>query len=229
MFRSEESEQLGGDLVAVEPVVPAAMATSWRAAEAELFTVLLGRPDVYEAVIVLVGATADLLRRLGPSTRALQDAAATITALVAEAAAVAPATVNAIDPDLVGRAALALRHREVMVEQAALRRRDLLAAARAKTAGWVVLEEAGEWAGDPLAPYRRLEAHATTGEALLVTAVPDDDFRTSRHEVDVLSVDLDTGRLSQSTARGGEPLRAADAAAREVQATTLRERLAGSG
>ncbi len=178
MFRSEESEQLGGDLVAVEPVVPAATAASWRAAEA---------------------------------------------------AAAAPATVNAIDPDLVGRAALALRHREVMVEQAALRRRDVLAAARAKTADWVVLEEAGEWAGDPLAPYRRLEAHATTGDALLVTAVPDDDFRTSRHEVDALSVDLDTGRLNQSTARGGEPLRAADAAAREVQATTLRERLSGSG
>jgi hypothetical protein len=228
MFRSDEFEQVPDDLVP-DDLVPPATAASWRTAEAELFTSLLSRPDVYQGAIALVGATVDRLRPLGPTTRALLDAATTITTVVAAARVVDRSAADRIDPDLVGRAALALRHREIMVEQAAERRLSLLADARATTAGWVVLEETGDWTGDPFAPYRRLEAHATTGHALLVTAVPDDHFQASRHEVDVLSVDLSTGRLEASTARDDEPGRHPSAADREVHAATLREGLPRSG
>jgi hypothetical protein len=229
MFRSEESEQQGGDLADAEPRVPAATAASWQTAETQVFTALLSRPDVYQSAIAVVGATVDRLRLLGPSTRALLDAAATITTVVGEARAERGWAADGIDPDLVGRAALALRHREVMVEQAATRRLNLLAAARATTVGWVVLEETGDRAGDPFAPYRRLEAHATTGQALLVTAVPDEDFRTSRHEVDMLSVDLHTGRIVAPTDRESDPGSHPSATDREAYVMTLRERLSRSG
>lgn len=235
MFRPEESARAGGDLLPHEPalphepVVPEATAASWRNAEEQLFTALLSRPDIYQSAIALVAATVSRLRLRGPSTRALLDGAATITTLVGEARAAERSAAVAIDPDVVGRAALALRHREVMVEQAAARRLDLLAAARATAAGWVVLEERGDWAGDPFSPYRRLEAHAVTGRALLVTSVPDDDFRTSRHEVEVLSVDRYTGRIEAPTELGDGPGRHPSAADREARVATLRELLSRSG
>jgi hypothetical protein len=229
MFRSDESDAQAADLAADEAGVPAGAAASWRTAEAALFTDLLSRPDLYQSVIVLVGATVARLRRLGPSTRALLAAAANIATVVGEVRADDGLASVGIDPELVGRAALALRHGEVLVEQAAARRRDLLAAARSSSAGWVVLEETGDWSGDPFAPYRRLEAHATSGRALLVTTFPGDDFRTSRHEVDVLSVDLDTGRIEASTDREHELGRHPSAAEREVAVTALREGISRSG
>jgi hypothetical protein len=229
MFRPEESARAGGG-----PAVPEATAASWRKAEEQLFTGLLSRPDIYQSAIALVAATVSRLRLRGPSTRALLDAAATITTVVGEAQAAdglaaEGSAADSIDQDLVGRAALALRHREVVVEQAAARRLDLLTAARSTSVGWVVLEETGDWAGDPFSPYRRLEAHAATGRALLVTAVPDDDFRTSRHEVEALSVDRNTGRIEASTECGDGPGRHPSAADREAHVTTLRELLSRSG
>jgi hypothetical protein len=163
MFRSDEFEQVPDDLVP-DDLVPPATAASWRTAEAELFTSLLSRPDVYQGAIALVGATVDRLRPLGPTTRALLDAATTITTVVAAARVVDRSAADRIDPDLVGRAALALRHREIMVEQAAERRLSLLADARATTAGWVVLEETGTGPATrlpPIAGWRRTRPPGT--------------------------------------------------------------------
>lgn len=218
-----------GDLAPDEPGVPAATAASWRTAEAQLFSALTSRPDLYQGVVLQVSATVNRLRRLGPSTSALLDAAATITALVGEVIEEGRLPADGIDPDLVGRAALALRHREVIGEQALTRRLGLLAAARASGPAWVVVEEAGDWGGDPFLPYRRLEVEAATGRALLVTATPDDDFRTSRHAVEVLRVDLGSGRVERSRSPAGEPSWQPSAADREAHVTTLRERLARSG
>lgn len=229
MFRSDASDVQRGDLPVDQAGVPAAVAASWRTAETQVFTALLGRPDLYQAVVALVGATVHRLRQLGPSTGALVAAAATITTSVREARADGGLAADEIDPDLVGRAALALRHREIVGEQAAARRRDLMAAARARGVGWVVLEEVGDWAGDPVVPYRRLEAHATTGHALLVTATPDDDFRASRHAVDVLFIDRDTGGIEQSRDHDNEPDTHPSAADREVHVRALRERLSRPG
>jgi hypothetical protein len=229
MFRSDESGERTEDLAADAPGVPAVTAASWRSAETQLFSTLMSRPDLYRGVIVLVGATADRLRRLGPSTNALLDAASTIVSLVREASEQGGSRAADVDPDLVGRAALALRLREVVAEQAAARRLDLLAAARANGTAWVVLEEAGDWAGDPLVPYHRLEAEAATGRAILVTATPDDDFRSSRHAVEVLHVDLDTGWVEESRIATDEDHGHPSAADREDHVTTLRERISQSG
>jgi hypothetical protein len=128
----------------------------------------------------------------------------------------------------VGRAALAVRHREVAAEQASARRVRLLAAARARQLSWVVLEESGDSAGDPFMPYRRLEAHATTGQALLVTASPDDDFRACQHAVERVRVDLHTGRV-EAPGSPEDPFRCRLPADREAHAVALRTVLGRSG
>ena len=224
MFRSDDS----GDLEEDEPTIPADMVDSWRTAEAQLFGALVEVPELYRGVVAMVGDTVDRLRRLGPSTGALLNAAPTIAALVRDGLEDgSPA--GRIDPDLAGRAALAVRHREVIAEQGSARRVKLLAAARAGQRDWVVLEESGDWAGDPFLPYRRLEAHATTGQALLVTASPADDFRTCQHAVEVLRVDLDTGRVEEPATPDRGPFRCPVSADREAHAAALRSALTQPG
>jgi hypothetical protein len=222
MLRPDESDGQGVDRPADEAPVPAATAASWRAAEGQLFAAVLGAPEVYQRALVLVGTTASRLRLLGPSTQALLGAAAEIAALVREVAAAGGLAPDALDPDLVGRAALALRHREVVGEQAAARRLRVLRDAAARGAAWVVLEESGDWDGDPLAPYRRLEAHVASGRALLVTARPDEDLRGSRHAVEVVQVDLATARIEASPAATDAPVECLSAADREAYVTAYR-------
>jgi hypothetical protein len=229
MFSSGESGKSDGGLSPDEPVVPAETAALWRTVETRLFAALVSRPDLYRDVTMLVGTTVDRLRRLGPTTSALLEASATITALVHEVLEESGLRSAEIHSDVVGRAALAMRHREVVGEQATARRRDLLAAARARGTDWVVLEEVGEREGDPLVPYRRLEAEAATGRALLVTATPDDDFRSSRHAVEELHVDLDTGVVEEARNPAQTPHRHSSADDREACATTLRECRSRSG
>lgn len=217
MFRSDDAR----DPTEGEPTVPADMADSWRTAEAQLFGALLDVPELYRGVVAMVGDTVDRLRRLGPSTAALLTAAPTVAALV-RSGLDDRSPAGRIDPDLAGRAALAVRHREVIAEQASARRVKLLAAARAGQLAWVVLEESGDWVGDPFMPYRRLEAHAGTGQALLVTASPADDFRTCQHTVEVLRVDLETGQVGAASSPGGGLFRCQVSADRETHAAALR-------
>ena len=79
-----------------------------------------------------------------------------------------------------------------------------------------------EPAGSPFAPYRRLEADARSGRALLVRAEPDEAFASVLHRVDPALVDLQTGQLSADPDHEpGSPL--PDAAAREARADRLRD------
>ena len=210
-----------GDLEEDAATVPAAMADSWRAAEAQLFGAVLEVPELYRSVVALVADTVDRLRQVGHSTEALLNAAPTISALV-RVGLDDGAPARRIDPDLVGRAALAVRHREVIAEQTSARRVRLLAVARAAQRDWVVLQESGDWAGDPFLPYRRLEAHATTGQALLVTATPTDDFRTCQHAVEVVRVDLGTGRVDEPVTTDPTLFRCLASADREARVAALR-------
>lgn len=212
--------------------VPGPTAASWRQAESELFSGLLQRPDVYQEVVALVGATVDRLRGLGPTAAALLDAADTVAALVRELAEQRGRATPGADPLMVGRAALAVRHREVVAHAAAAHRIARLADARAAAPhgpAWVVLEETGEWAGDPLVPYRRLEADAATGRAVLVTATPDEHFRASRHAVQMVQVDLGSGLVEPSPDAVKQPQTRPDATAREADVEALRARLSGGG
>lgn len=223
MSRPDQTDDPASLPGTAEPDVPALTAAAWREAETTVFTGLLGWPDLYQSVVSAVGATVSRLRTLGSSTRALLDAADTIATVVQQAAADDGLPLGPVDPGLLGRAALAVRHREVVVEQAAALRRDRLAAAGALAPGWVVLEEVGSSAGDPFLPYRRLEAQPATGRGVLVTTSPDDDFRSVWHDVQEVYVDPRTGRIEAPDGRPRDPRRFGSSTDREAHVSAVRD------
>jgi hypothetical protein len=201
--------------------VPTLTAASWQQAEAQLYPAVTERPDLYQRIVVLVRRTVDRLREQGPSTSALLAAADRGAELVAEVVDESGVTAAELDLDLVARAALAMRYREVRGEQSLLRRLRLIAEARRAGQPWVVTEETGHPEGDPFLPYHRLEVEVDTGRALLVSAAADDDFRDVHHTVRVVQVDLDSGVVQETPA--GEPaVTAPDAATREARADAMR-------
>lgn len=202
-----------------ETPFPPALVAAWQQGEGQLFGPLLQQPDHYQRAVLLIGAFLQSLRALGPSTVALLTAATTGSQTVAAVAAERQISTAGLDLNLVSMAALAMRHREVVAAQASASRRRRLADARAHGADWVVLEESGDWSGDPFLPYRRLEAHASTGRALRVSADPDDEFRRCQHTVEEFVVDLTSGALRES---GGARSTHTDADAREQEVSVRR-------
>ena len=202
--------------------VPMLLAASWDQAEAKLYPAVTTRPDLYQRVLTVVRLTVDRLRALGPSTGALLAAAEQGPALVSEVMSEAGLSAYELDLDLVARAALAMRHREVVAEQGARRRLRRVAQGHRSGQAWVVLEEKGDAEGDPFVPYTRLEVEVATGRALLVTTRADEDFRAVVHGVEQLRVDLETGWVEEPV---GGPVATAlhpSAAEREAHAASLR-------
>ncbi len=208
--------------------VPLQTAAAWQQGEDRLYQSAMSRPDVYQRSMELIRRTVEHLRALGPGTGALLAAGALHADLVTQVVQDRPMSTAELDLGLVADAALAMRHREVAAEQAALRRVRALWAARSRGDAWVVLDVAGDPGGDPFLPYHRLEAEVATGRALLVTASPDEQFRGCVHTVEQLQVDLDTGLVEESREPGVAPSLQPTATAREEHAAALRERLTGS-
>lgn len=186
----------------------------WQAAAEDAFAGVTQSPGRYVAAGRLVCGWLELLRRLPPGQPSDQardgaqdseaaDAAAAAALLdawdtrdgAAPAAAALPLTAG--ERAVLTACAFAIRYTEVVDWLAARQRRRAMAAARATgRRGWVVLDEAGEPAGDPFITYRRLEVDPETGIGILATTRPDDRFVTVIHEVRLVSVDLDTGELN---------------------------------
>lgn len=204
--------------------VPLELASSWDQAEAKLYPAVTTRPDLYQRVLTVVRLTVERLRGLGPSTGALLAAAGQGPTVVAEVMAEAGLSAYELDLDLLARAALAMRHREVVGEQLARRRLRLLAEGHRAGRTWVVLEERGYAGGDPFVPYTRLEAEVGTGRALLVTTRADEDFRTVVHAVEELRVDLATGALDEPEGGSVASALLPDAADREAHVASLQGR-----
>jgi hypothetical protein len=190
----------------------------WQAAAEDAFTGVAQAPGRYMAAGRWVSGWLEGLRRLPPGPAAGQaagggqdDAAADAAVDAAAAAALldawdardsaAPADVAALPLTPAERAALtacafAIRYTEVAEWLTARRRcRAMAAARRAGTREWLVLDEAGEPAGDPFITYRRLEVDPETGAGVLVTTRPDDRFVTVIHEVRTVRIDPATGEL----------------------------------
>jgi hypothetical protein len=202
--------------------VPPVLAASWQQAEQAAYSTVTERPDLYERVIRLVRLTADHLRLLGGGTGALVAAAERgpdLVSAVVEDSGISPGD---MDLDVLARAALALRYREVRGEQAALARLHRLATARAAGSAWTAVEEYGAPEGDPYLPYSRLEVEVGTGRGVLVTTVPDDEYRGVVHQVRAASLDLASGAVQPDpdAARVGTY---PDAGAREAAAARLRD------
>lgn len=180
----------------------------WQAAAEGAFAGIAASPGRYVAAGRLVAGWLDRLRDLSPGQVADQDgeaadaaaAAALLDAWDARDAAV-PGDAAALPLTTAERAALtacafAMRYTEVADWLAARQRRRAMAAARAAgRRDWVVLDTAGDPAGDPFITYRRLEVAPETGIGVLVTTRPDDRFVAVIHEVRSITVDPDTGEL----------------------------------
>jgi hypothetical protein len=207
--------------------VPTLLVSAWEQAEARLYPTVLERPDLYERIVRLVRATADHLRLLGPGTSALVAAAQRGPELVAAVVDDSGIAAGEVDLGLLAQAALAMRYREVRGEQAARRRLRRVEEGRAAGSAWVVVEESGDPAGDPYSPYSRLEVATTGGQALLITTVPDDEYRAVTHHVHEVRLDPATGEVVEGPA-GHAPTTHADAADRETAAARIRSRLAGA-
>jgi hypothetical protein len=207
--------------------VPTLLVSSWEQAEARLYPTVLERPDLYQRIVRLVRATADHLRLLGPGTSALVAAAQRGPELVAAVVDDSGIPATEVDLELLAQAALATRYRELRGEQAARRRLRRAEEGRAAGAAWVVVEESGDPAGDPYRPYSRLEVATTGGHALLLTTVPDDEYRAVTHHVHRVRVDPVTGELVDDHAEPG-PSTHPDATTRDAAAADIRSRLTGS-
>jgi hypothetical protein len=210
----------GGSGVDDAPV-PAVLAAAWQQAETLAYSTVTERPDLYEQVVRLVRLTADHLRLLGPGTGALVAAAGRGPELVGAVMDDSGIATTELDLDVVARAALALRYREVRAEQAALRRLRRIEEGRAAGRAWVVVEEAGAAEGDPFLPYARLEVEVASGRGLLVTIDADDDYRGCVHLVRAVRLDLRTGAVAPDP-EDPEAVRYADARAREDAVGRLR-------
>jgi hypothetical protein len=201
------------------PPVPPELSAAWVAAEGQLFPSVLALPDVYERTVLALRATLDRLRALGTGTGPLLEASASAPALAASAAEQGGISTSGLELGLIGQVALAMRHREVIADRAASARLRLVHRARAEGSTWVVLEESGDWAGDPYLPYRRLEVHVPTGRVVAVTTTLEEDFRTVRHAVAEARLDLQTGAVVETdqAERGpsSRPTTHVDAADRE--------------
>lgn len=175
--------------------VPPALASHWAGASELAFGSAVADPRRYQATTRTVAALVESLSTRGPGIAPLLAAWDARHAILAEVVSTNPAaTVDGLDPEMVAGAAFALRHRAAAEEQARIERAGILARSTAHEA-WIVLEESGYEPGDPFAPYRRLEVHAASRTAVLVTTRPDEALTACIHSVQRLGIDPATGQL----------------------------------
>jgi hypothetical protein len=177
-----------GDAGTAAPAVPTAVLRSWDQAEAKLFPLVMARPDVYERAVRMIAALAARLRDTCPDIPALLAAHEQGAALVTEPA-------PEISPELVAAAACAMRYRELVAAGAAQRRLAALAQARGQGLAWAVVEETGDEARLPYVPYQRVEAHVSSGRAVIVSAGPDETLAGTVYRLDAGELDPVTGAL----------------------------------
>jgi hypothetical protein len=197
--------------------VPAAVRASWEQAEAQLYQVVMIRPDLYQRAVVLVGRLSDVLLAQCPDLAGLvarAEAEAVRGWPVVEAvAAEALVPTDELDVGMLGRAACAMAGRRLAAAAAAGRRRERLAAET--DIAWVVVEESGDPVGTAWAPYRRIEVRSDTGRGVLVTTEPDDDLTGVVHRVQAIVLDLASGEIAPDGDPAPPATRHADATARE--------------
>src|SRR6266571_3394627 len=187
--------------------VPAQVLRSWDAAEAQLFPLIMARPDAYEQSVSLVQLVLGWLRANCADVPALLAQAARGDAIVAEAGQREPGGAGTAGPAamppvpgglrlaLIAAAACAMRYRELAAAGAAARRLDAVVRARAGGAAWAVVEETGDLARVPYLPYQRVEAHTPSGRSLIISAEPDETLVRPVWRLDEAEIDLASGRL----------------------------------
>lgn|SRR5690625_259719 len=177
----------------------------WAAATERAFASITERPDVYQLTTRIVGALAKKLRVRCRDLAQLDEAWAHRYELLEETLnSDVQLTIDGLEPEIVLGAAFGLHERTAAETTAADKRADLISQSQPGDA-WITLEESGFSAGDPFAPYRRLEANVMTGNAILVTTQPDETMSACVHFVQDLTIDLSTGHLGTPHSDALEP------------------------
>jgi hypothetical protein len=169
------------------------LTSSWEAAEARLYPIVMTRPEAYARYLELVGAIADELEPFG-TVDGLADAFDRAAEFTARAAQRSGVSTEGLDLGLAAGAAFALRYRRVVASQA---RADALARierARATGRAWVTIAETGDPAGGP---YLRLDLHLRDGACIQASVGIDAESGDPRYELEAFRADPRTGdRLS---------------------------------
>jgi hypothetical protein len=177
-----------GPRMATAAQVPPAVLRSWDQAEAKIFPLVMARPEIYERALHMIADLAARLRETCPDLPALLAAHERGADLVTEPC-------PGVGPELVAAAACAARYREIVTIGAARGRLAALARARDEGLDWTVVEENGDPARAPYLPYQRVEAHAPSGRAVIISIEPDETLTRAVHRLDAAEVDLRTGGL----------------------------------
>ncbi len=167
----------------------------WRLGEERLYPVATVRPDLYEAVAVVVRSVAD---HLG----AVPDLDALIVTFrtaerddeLAEAGVPRQEIAPEIDLDLVRDAAYQMRARELSVRASVEQTETAIRRARAAGEATAVIWSEGERELWP--PYRRVEMSLASGWAVAVSTLMDPDTMMPRYAVDAIALDPATGEAT---------------------------------
>jgi hypothetical protein len=208
--------------------VPPDVLLRWRAAEEQLYPVVMVRPDLYQRSIELVRSVADELKAFTTPAALLEgfDRAAEIAAEVIRRESL-EREMEGVDLGLATTAAFSLRYRELVGEVARGQAIERIRAARERGDAWVVLHESGALDRAPAVPYRRLEMHLATGSGLHLYVQQDPETAAPVYGVEPVQLDPQTGDWLHEASQWAEPqLLAGQEPWRELIGE-LRGRLAG--
>jgi MoxR-like ATPase len=199
-----------------------ALRSSWRASEQALYSIGGGDVERYQRAVRLVRAVVDDLRET-ESTVALVDRWPDAGRIVADAAERAGLALGSLPVDQVAGAAFALRQTVLQADESRRARSELIAAARAGAADWVVLHETG----DPLAgfadPYGSTRMHLPSGLAIVAAVQPDLATGAPVHTLTVVRLDPRTGDLLDDDPGVADDLAYSDSSSFRTGEAALRE------
>ena len=184
--------------------IPPDVLMRWRAAEEQLYPVVMVRPDLYERSIEF-------------------GRAAEIAARVVRRESL---TTEGVDLALATTAAFSLRYRELVGEVARERAIERIRAARERGDAWVVLHESGTLEQAPAVPYRRLEMHLGDGAGLHLFVQQDPETAAPVYGVESVQLDPQTGDWLHDASGWAEPRMLSTPESWRDLIQELRERLA---
>ena len=167
----------------------------WRLGEERLYPVATVRPDLYEAVALVVRSLTDHLGSV-PDIEALVVTFRTAERDAELAAAGVPreGISPEIDLDLVRDAAYQMRSRELTMRASAERTETAIRRARAAGQPTAVIWSEGERELWP--PYRRVGMSLSSGLAVAISTLMDPDTMMPRYALEGIALDPETGEAT---------------------------------
>ncbi|GAB6984900.1 hypothetical protein [Nocardioides pyridinolyticus] len=177
-----------------DELTASALRTAWRAGEQSLYSLGGGDVERYERAITLVRGVVDALQDVHSTAELVErwPEARQVLEVAVRRTGVGLASLPA---DQVAGAGFAMRHAALQAEEARRARLDLVAAARAEGAEWVVLHESGDQLAGFADPYGSTRLHLRSGLAIVAGVIPDPATGATVHTLTVVRLDPESGDL----------------------------------